>query len=72
MSADVYTRVTDRIIVDLERSVRPWVKPWNANHTTGHIVRPLRYNGVAYRGINIITPWSEAQERGFISPFWLT
>jgi hypothetical protein len=25
---DVYARVTDRIIADLEAGVRPWLKPW--------------------------------------------
>jgi len=25
--ADVYTRVTDKIIADLEKGVRPWMKP---------------------------------------------
>jgi hypothetical protein len=29
----------------LERGVRPWVKPWNAEHAAGRITRPLRYNG---------------------------
>ena len=28
--ADVYARITDRIVADLERGVRPWVRPWNA------------------------------------------
>ena len=26
---DVYTRVTERIIADLERGVRTWLKPWH-------------------------------------------
>ncbi|MGH8559312.1 MAG: ArdC-like ssDNA-binding domain-containing protein [Methylococcales bacterium] len=25
---DAYTRVTDKIIADLERGVRTWMKPW--------------------------------------------
>ena len=29
---DVYTRVTDRIIADLEQGVRTWMKPWSAEH----------------------------------------
>jgi len=27
---DVYTRITDKIIADLEQGVRTWMKPWNA------------------------------------------
>jgi antirestriction protein ArdC len=26
---DVYTRVTQKIIADLEHGVRPWLKPWS-------------------------------------------
>jgi len=51
---DVYTRVTNKIIADLEQGVRTWMKPWNAGSTAGRIVRPLRHNGVPYSGINIL------------------
>ncbi len=69
---DVYTRVTERIIADLEKGVRPWIKPWNAEHAAGRITRPLRHNGVPYRGINILMLWASAVEQGFASPFWIT
>ena len=32
---DVYTRVTDRIISDLEQGIRTWLKPWHAEHAAG-------------------------------------
>jgi hypothetical protein len=32
---DVYTKVTKRIISDLEKGIRPWVKPWNAEYASG-------------------------------------
>lgn len=69
---DVYTRVTDKIIADLEQGVRPWIKPWNAEHAAGRIVRPLRHNGLPYNGINILMLWSAAMERGFATPTWMT
>jgi antirestriction protein ArdC len=72
MREDVYSRVTARIIADLEQGVRPWLKPWSAANTTGRILRPLRGNGVPYQGINTLLLWGEAQERGYISPTWLT
>jgi antirestriction protein ArdC len=68
----VYTRVTDRIVADLERGVRPWLKPWNAEHAAGRITRPLRFNGERYSGINILTLWAEAEQRGYSSPIWMT
>lgn len=72
MKSDVYTRITDRIIADLEQGARLWLKPWNTSHTSGHIMRPLRGSGIPYQGINILLLWSEAQARGFTSPTWLT
>lgn len=70
--ADIYTRITDRIVASLEQGVRPWVKPWNAEHAAGRITRPLRANGVPYRGINIVMLWMEAELRGFAAPIWMT
>jgi antirestriction protein ArdC len=69
---DVYTRITDKIIADLELGVRTWMKPWNAGSTAGRIVRPLRHNGVAYSGINILMLWAEAMDKGFAAPIWMT
>lgn len=69
---DVYTRVTNRIVEELERGVRPWLKPWNAEHAAGRITRPLRHCGTPYKGINILMLWASAETQGFVSPFWLT
>jgi len=69
---DVYTRITNKIIADLEQGVRTWMKPWNAGNTAGRITRPLRHNGVAYSGINILMLWAEAMDKGFAAPIWMT
>ena len=69
---DVYSRITDKIVADLEKGVRPWMKPWNAEHAAGRVTRPLRHNGEAYRGINIIMLWASAMEQGFSAPIWMT
>lgn len=69
---DVYTRVTERIIADLEKGVRSWMKPWNAGHTAGKIIRPLRHNGKPYQGINILMLWSVAMDKGYSAPIWMT
>jgi antirestriction protein ArdC len=69
---DVYSRVTDRIIADLEQGVRPWMKPWNAEHAAGRITRPLRHNGQPYNGINVLMLWSAAVDRGYSAPIWMT
>lgn len=72
MKADVYTRVTDKIVADLENGVRTWLKPWNAEHAAGRITRPLRFNGTPYNGINVLMLWASAVERGFAAPIWVT
>ena len=70
--SDVYTRVTNRIIADLEKGVRSWMKPWSADNTQGRITLPLRHNGIPYRGINILMLWGAAVERGHCSPTWMS
>jgi antirestriction protein ArdC len=52
--------------------VRPWVKPWNAEHAAGQITRPLRHNGQPYTGINILSLWASASVQGFAAPIWMT
>jgi antirestriction protein ArdC len=69
---DVYQRITDCIVSELEQGVRPWFKPWNAEHAAGRITRPLRFNGVPYQGINVIMLWSAAVAAGFAAPIWMT
>jgi len=69
---DVYSRITAQIIAQLEKGVRPWVKPWNAEHAAGRITRPLRHNGQPYSGINILSLWMSAELQGFAAPIWMT
>ena len=70
--ADIYTRITNRILEDLEQGVRPWHRPWNAAHTAGRITRPLRHNGIPYKGVNILMLWAAAAVKGHTCPLWLT
>jgi len=72
MKQDVYTSITERITRALEEGVRPWHQPWNAEHAAGKITRPLRFNGAPYSGINVVMLWSEAVERGYSAPIWMT
>ena len=69
---DIYARVTNKILADLEQGVRPWVKPWNSDHAAARIGRPLRHTGKPYQGVNILLLWGSAAENGFSSPFWMT
>jgi antirestriction protein ArdC len=72
MKADVYEKVTARIIADLEKGERPWFKPWSAEHAAERITRPLRHNGTPYQGINVVMLWSAAVAAGYAAPIWMT
>jgi antirestriction protein ArdC len=72
MKKDIYSKITDQIVAELEKGVRPWLKPWNAEHAEGRITRPLRANGIPYRGINVVMLWSAAMAKGYAAPQWMT
>jgi antirestriction protein ArdC len=69
---DIYTRITNQIVSHLEKGVRPWVRPWNAEHAAGQITRPLRHNGKPYSGINVLSLWANAMAQNFAAPIWMT
>jgi antirestriction protein ArdC len=72
MKRDIYQSITDQIVSELEQGVRPWQKPWSAAHMDGRVILPLRHNGVAYRGVNILTLWMAAIAKGYSAPIWMT
>lgn len=72
MKTDIYQRVTDRIIADLEEGNLTWLKPWSAGNLEGRVTRPLRHNGQPYSGVNILMLWGAAMESGFVSSQWMT
>jgi antirestriction protein ArdC len=69
---DIYARITERIVAQLEEGVRPWVQPWSGGNAAGRITRPLRHNGEPYSGMNVLLLWSESMARGYTAPIWMT
>ena len=69
---DVYSRVTSKIIFDLEKGNLTWLQPWQAGHVAGSVSRPLRSVGIPYRGVNILMLWAAAMEGNYYCPIWLT
>jgi antirestriction protein ArdC len=66
----VYERVTEAIVVELEKGVAPWVKPW-----TGGGNPMLPYNATSqrrYSGVNVLLLWEAALARGYRSCSWIT
>lgn len=73
LKVDVFQRVTDSIIAQLEKGVRPWQRPWAVKGTRGGGMLPLNaVSGRPYRGINVFLLWSDAITKGYASPYWLT
>ena len=48
MKQDIYQRVTDKIVADLEKGELTWLKPWSSGNLEGRITKPLRHNGETY------------------------
>src|SRR5580658_1933944 len=69
---DKIRQITNRNNADLEKGVRPWIRPWSAEHTAGRITRPLRHNGQPYSGINVLSLWMSALSQNFAAPIWMT
>lgn len=72
MKKDIYQKVTDKIIADLEQGELSWLKPWSSGNLEGKITKPLRHNGMPYNGINILMLWGASVEAGYLYPYWMT
>lgn len=66
---DPEREISDRIVVAIEAGTAPWRRPWTGG---GGCPFPLRATGERYRGINVLSLWLEASERGYASPYWMT
>ena len=68
---DIHEQITNRIIEAIEKGVGTFKLPWH--RPAGSITRPTNIQSKkAYRGINVVTLWVEAQLRGFGAPVWGT
>ena len=68
--ADVYTRVTNKIIEGIEAGADAWSMPWHVSGQTGFPVNAL--TGQHYRGVNVLTLWVEAEMKGYTDHQWAT
>ncbi len=69
---DLYAEVTQRIVAELEKGVKPWEKPWR---TSSHGLATMPQNlatGHVYSGINTLTLWLTALEKGYPNHAWAT
>ncbi len=61
--------IADKITAAIEAGTAPWRKPWTGGAGCPF---PLRATGERYRGINVLSLWLEASEKGYASPYWMT
>lgn len=61
--------IADKIMAAIEAGTAPWRKPWTGGAGCPF---PLRATGERYRGINVLSLWLEASEKGYASPYWMT
>ena len=67
--SDIYQKVTDKIIAELEQGTAPWVRPWSSG------IDPQPRNaasGRAYSGINNLMLNLQAAACGYETNEWLT
>lgn len=73
MAEDLYARVTQTIITQLEAGVIPWTTPWQVVNKKGIAYVPMNVaTGHHYSGINALLLWAAALERGYRSHSWMT
>jgi len=72
LKLDLYARVTNKILADLEQGELTWLKPWQGGHVGSRIARPRRWSGEPYQGINVLLLWTAALEQGFTASTWMT
>lgn len=66
----LYETITNDIIVELEKGVAPWVKPWE----DGGGMPLMPYNaasGHRYRGVNVLLLWRASHMKGYRHPAWV-
>jgi len=67
MKTDIYERVTNQIITEMEKGNRPWIRSWDID-----LSLPQRVTGESYRGINVILLWNVALNLGYRQSRYMT
>lgn len=69
---DLYRKVTQSIIKEMELGVIPWTKPWKNVASNGSILPHNAATDRPYSGINIPILWGAAIEAGYSEHRWMT
>lgn len=63
---DIRAEITESIVESLKKGVKPWSASFSGQG------RPLRSNGVPYRGINVMILWGKSLALGYRNQNWFT
>lgn len=70
---DLYQRITDTIIAQLEQGRVPWVQPWGDLPGAAAVGMPRNAaTSRAYSGVNVLLLWAGGIEAGYPTQRWLT
>jgi antirestriction protein ArdC len=69
-ASDLYEKVTNQMIAELEKGAVPWVKPWKGGN--GGIMPINAATRRYYSGINILILWATREERAYPTTEWMT
>ncbi len=69
---DLYQKVTDTIIQQLEAGVIPWQRPWKNGDSQLPGIPRNAVSGKHYRGINIVLLWGTSLQQEYHSDEWAT
>jgi antirestriction protein ArdC len=69
---ELYERVTNNIIVEIEKgNLPPWLLPFKRSKRTG-IIPINAKSGAPYHGVNVLNLWAEREEKQWPTPLWVT
>jgi len=68
---DSYARITDHIVKAIETGAATFQMPWHRE--SGSTARPKNaLTDHVYSGVNVVSLWSAAADKGYDSPLWAT
>ena len=67
---DVHAQVTNALITQIESETGDWQLPWARPGIALHL--PKNLSGRAYNGINIVSLWVAAMNKGYPQHLWGT
>lgn len=68
--SNIYQKITDQIVTEIERGAGSFVMPWHRPTGTGIPFNPARKGG--YKGCNVLALWIAEMRGGYTSSNWAT